>query len=334
MKSLTIFLTLFTNLAMAQFDPLPNPSATNGQIPDLMCESGATPTYFSLIPVADLDQKIASDILNNKIPSTIPLNLVMVDSNNRLRLDTCVTVDGHISLRRVLRMVEGQIEDLADRSDFHSWTILGLEEAIFDQKYTNLEINISPDTYYKHQIQGYEANTPFIAVSTSYSLSGRQPDVFGGPVLIGRLELGDSFQGSHCRIGRQEKKFSVTYAELNIETTLCLFQGGGLTLGYEIATLDITDSNGAVPEQFRGQRLAIDVPKALNEGNLVYGYSHHNDSDRFNLKVPETGIQYELWQTTILQLDYRFTYPGITDPVTGSGKGMILMGSNPPPPPG
>lgn len=334
MKLLIILLTLFSRIALAQFEPSPLPTATSSKIPDLTCESGSILTYFSLNPIAGLDREKAAAKLKDTIPSSVPLNIFIPDLSNRLRLDTCVTIDGHVNLRRVLRMMEGQIEDLSQSFGSQDWQVNGLEGAVYDQNYNDFQVTISPASYYKHQILGYDANVPFVAVHTVYNLNGRQPDAFGGPVLIGKLELGDSFLESHCRIWQQEKKFSVTYADVTLDTTLCLFQGGGQTLGFEIATLDIIDNNATLSPQYRGQRLTIDVPQAIKNGNLVYGYSHHNDGDRFNLKVPETGAQYELWQSTVLNLEYRLSYPGSNPPVTGSGKGMILMGESPPPPPG
>jgi len=323
MKYLVILMSLVGFKAFAQFDP--PPPSTGSDFPPIQCGEGETLTQFSLAPVPEFDQDQATELLAGQVPSSVPLNILMASAQNRVRLDTCVSMEGRVQVRRVLRMSEGHIEDLAQNQGV-TWQTRGVEEAVFEQDYTSLHMEIHPRDFLTSIVRGFSGSQPFIGVYTTYAMGDRPADAFGGPVIVGRLELGDSFQNVVCRGGQEQRESVVSYADLTLTMTLCLFQGGGQTVGYTLATLQVLDNSPHLPATARGKPVDIDVKEAVAQGTLLYGYGHHNDSDRFALVMPTTGVKYELWQTGFGYFSFRLTYPASSEAVTGSGEGMILLG--------
>lgn len=331
MKYLVILTSLVGFKAFAQFDP--PPPSTGSDFPPIQCSEGETLTQLSLTPIPEFDQKQAAELLAGQVPSSVPLNILMVSAQNRVRLDTCVSMGGRVQVRRVLRMSEGQIEDLAQNQGV-TWQTRGVEEAAFEQDYSNLHMEIHPRNFLTSFVRGFPGTQPFIGVYTTYTMNDRPADSFGGPVIVGRLELGDSFQSVVCSSGQEQRQSVVSYADLTLTMTLCLFQGGGQTIGYTLATLQLVDDSPHLSANLRGKLVDIDVNEAVAQGSLHYGYGHHNEADRFTLVMPATGVKYELWQTGFGYYRFQFTYPTGTESVTGNGEGMILLGDSTPPPAG
>lgn len=253
---------------------------------------------YSPFGIKDLDASISLESLKEMVKfesGTKKFRLLPPSENHQIRIEACL----HSTTSEVriagITVQNGGSQHTFSASASTTLSTAGVQEAFFSTDKSKLKILAENRAGYGYLVQGYQA---FVFASFLFKNGANQWDPNGkdseriSDVLVGHLTSGDLFS-SECENG-QIQTYLIEFEKVDLRGKYCGFQGGGLTTGWNLLSLTITDSSPAIATEFRGKAFSIDVLQSLEEKTLVTKYVHHNDSDKLNLSLPQIQAKYSL----------------------------------------
>lgn len=308
-----VFCIIFPLLALAascrprMFNTADTEARTRG-VPVAGCQAGET--VQSLVV-----EKVPSD-LAQQVHLDGDLRSVEPSEEFQLRLDVCVGAGSprleRVALIRLPRFRDVHYDRFAPSEEIHEeegvrlpvnkWEVKGLEEALFEQDYSQLEIEIRPNWYQGLVLKGWGRGESGVVSMQNlmWQASKLAMIPMENKVLVGRLVPGDLVDPNHKCAQGTYRHTRLALGTATLEFELCS-DFVGSQLEYKVLRLKVTDTADFLSPEERTVELTnpddlVRVPENEVENDDFYGapfrenrfyfdLNHHNACDTFYLNL-------------------------------------------------
>lgn len=268
------------------------------KIPPIKCEDDEEYFPYSL---TESENPFPSNSIAKSIRFSSPnvtYSLEKLD-NAKTRLDLCVNmVTGNPIMRRLVSISGwmGAIPNIYTPEKARIWEVKGLDEALAGD-ISQLFVFVTDENREGHAVQGIKHNESEFLVAGRVIKTNQGWKFSHFNLLVGDLNQGDSFADSPCPLGKNPMTANFPLGTAKFKIDMCIYLGGGETTGYDIYRISVKDSSEKLAPENKDRLVILekeDLKKAIENGDFIYKWGHHNACDSFYLNVKDIGARYAL----------------------------------------